>query len=120
MSIKRYRITEDRYDLEVTLQVDHDVLTPGRATKINNFWSNPDERLAVTDDDPVQAVILMAARRFMFCILVHPLGSVDGLQSDFDEAEGWGGSFWSGITLIDFDGSPQIELYDLEVDELGD
>lgn len=118
MEIKRYRITEDCYSTEVTLQVDHDLLTPERAAEINLFWSNPDERLAVADDDPVRAVILMAARRFMYGILEDSYGSVHGLQADFDEAEGWGGSAWNGITLIDFEGSPQIELYDLDFVEL--
>jgi hypothetical protein len=115
MAIKRYNITEDRYGLEVTLQVDHDLLTPELATEINAFWTEPDARLAAADDDVVRAVVLMAARHFMHGILEDKWGSVPGLQADFDEEEGWGGSAFNGITLLDFDGSPQIELYDLEV-----
>lgn len=118
MAIKRYRITDDRYFTEVTLQVDHDLLTPERAVEINSFWTEPDARLAAADDDPVRTVILMAARHFMYDILENRLGSVHGLQANFDDAEGWGGSAWNGISLLDFDGEPQIELHDLDLDEL--
>ncbi|ASK91084.1 DUF2528 family protein [Xanthomonas campestris pv. trichodesmae] len=115
---KRYQVTEDRYDLEVMLQVDHDLLTPERATEINSFWTDADERLDAADGDVVRAVILMAARRFMFGILEDTWAGVRGMQQDFDEAEGWGGSAWNGITLIEFDGAPQIELEDMALEEV--
>jgi hypothetical protein len=118
MAIKRYKITEDRYDLEVILQVDHELLTPERATEINSFWTGSDERLDAANDDVVRAVILEAASRFMLGILEDTWGSVSGLQADFDKAEGWGGSAYNGITLLDFEGTPQIELYDMEMVEL--
>jgi hypothetical protein len=118
MANKRYVITEDLRGLEVTLEVDHDVLTPERAEEINNFWIEPDARLAAAADDVVRAVILMAARFLMHRILADAWGSVRGLQDEFDEAEGWGGRAYNGITLIDFDGAPEIELHDLELVEV--
>lgn len=69
-NLKTYRVNAYWYDeAEVTLQVDHDVLTPALATEINQFWSGADGRLAEESGDPVRTVIRMfgaaAIRYFM-------------------------------------------------------
>ena len=59
-SLKKYRVTAAWFDdAEVTLLVDHDKLTPALATKINEFVSDADSRLAAEDGDVVRAVIRM-------------------------------------------------------------
>jgi hypothetical protein len=118
MDIKRYHVTEDRYDLEVTLQVDHDLLTPERATEINAFWTGAEDRLAAADDDVVRAVILLAACHFMYAVLEEQFAVVSGLQREFNETEGWGGADWNGITLVEFDGTPRIDSEDLTLTEV--
>ena len=50
-------------DAEVTLQVDHDRLTPEVAKEINGFWSNSDSRLAAEDENVVRTVIRMFGAR---------------------------------------------------------
>ena len=69
-NLKTYRVSAYWHDeAEVTLQVDHDVLTPELATEINQFWSGADRRLAEENGDVVRTVIRMfgaaAIRHFM-------------------------------------------------------
>ena len=69
-NVKTYRISADWFsDAEVTLQVDHDVLTPELATEINQFWSSDADRLDQEGGDVVRAVIRLfgsiAIRFFM-------------------------------------------------------
>ncbi|MFN3437832.1 MAG: DUF2528 family protein [Acidovorax sp.] len=57
-NVKTYRVSADWFsDAEITLQVDHDVLTPELATLINDFWSDAADRLQQADGDVVRAVI---------------------------------------------------------------
>lgn len=57
-NVKTYRVSADWFsDAEVTLQVDHDVLTDELATLINEFWSSAADRLDQEDGDVVRAVI---------------------------------------------------------------
>lgn len=63
-NIKTYTVKASWFnDAEVTLQVDHDLLTPELATEINTFWSNSDSRLAAEDENVVRAVIRMFGAR---------------------------------------------------------
>lgn len=67
-SIKAYRVAcEDFESSEVTLQVDHGVLTPALATEINNFWSGADGRLSDENGDVVRAVV----RLFGVCAIQY-------------------------------------------------
>lgn len=57
-NVKTYRVSADWFsDAEITLQVDHDVLTQDLATEINQFWSSAADRLDQEDGDVVHAVI---------------------------------------------------------------
>ena len=57
-NVKTYRVAADWFsDAEITLQVDHDVLTPELATLINEFWVNSVDRVEQEDGDVVLAVI---------------------------------------------------------------
>ena len=57
-NLKTYRVKADWYDdAEVTLRVNHDILTPELATQINQFWSDDGGRLEQEGGDVVRAVI---------------------------------------------------------------
>lgn len=63
-NIKTYNVKATWYiDAELTLRVDHDILTPELATEINNFWSENGWRLSKEDGDVVRAVIRMFGAR---------------------------------------------------------
>ena len=50
-------------DAEVTLQVDHDILTAELAKEINDFWGSNGWRLTQEKNDVVRAVIRMFGAR---------------------------------------------------------
>ena len=63
-NIKTYTVKATWFsDAEVTLQVDHDILTPELAKEINDFWGDANYRLAVTSHDVVHVVIRMFGAR---------------------------------------------------------
>ena len=109
---------QDWGDAEVILAVDHSCLTPDLARQINEFWTGAEERLDAADGDVVLAVIRMAGAEFLGWVLdVNSNLSVDGMQREFDELEGWGGPI-CGIRLVDFDGRPDLDSTQCYVKEL--
>lgn len=57
-NVKTYKAVAAWFDdAEVTLQVDHDVLTPDLAMLINSFWSGAEDRLEKENGDVVRAVV---------------------------------------------------------------
>ena len=63
-SIKNYTVKASWYnDAEVTLRVDHDILTPALANEINSFWGDSEFRLDEENQDVVRAVIRMFGAR---------------------------------------------------------
>ncbi|MGH1450250.1 MAG: DUF2528 family protein [Pseudomonadaceae bacterium] len=113
--IKRYRVTEQWSDYEVTLEVDHSLLTDNRAQEINEFWSGHEDRMADEDGDEVKAVIRLAGARAVGMMLSDGWGGANfGTNNteagriwseQFREQEGWGGEDetpfgWCGIRII--------------------
>lgn len=63
-NLKTYTVKASWFnDAEVTLQVDHDLLTPELAKEINDFWSDASYRLRQEDEDVVRVVIRMFGAR---------------------------------------------------------
>ncbi|BDR08588.1 DUF2528 family protein [Comamonas thiooxydans] len=63
-NLKTYTVKASWFnDAEVTLQVDHDLLTPELAKEINDFWSDASYRLRKEDEDVVRVVIRMFGAR---------------------------------------------------------
>lgn len=60
MTIRRYTVTDAWKDQEVTLEVDHSILTPELAKEMNEFWSSANYRRSKEDGDDVRAVIRFA------------------------------------------------------------
>ncbi|MGB7388929.1 MAG: DUF2528 family protein [Pseudomonas neustonica] len=97
--IKRYKVSEQFSDLEVTLEVDHSILTTERAKLINEFWSNHEWRAAEEEGDHVRAVIRMAGADIARLMLERGQGASFGTNNTelgkiwsekFRDEEGWG------------------------------
>lgn len=89
MSKKRYAVKEDWKDYEVTLEVDHDLLTAELATEINEFWGGDDDRLEAENGDPVKAVL-----RFAGSCLINQMLREGG--ADFDKSNDTMSTYWTG------------------------
>lgn len=57
MSIKRYKVEHQWHDHNVTLEVDHDTLTPERAELFLRFWTSGADNISDEDGDAVRAAI---------------------------------------------------------------
>ncbi|AZE47179.1 MULTISPECIES: DUF2528 family protein [Pseudomonas] len=125
-NLKQYTLKDTWKEWEITLEVDHDILTEERATVINSFWTSAVDRLSEADDDVVRAVIKLAAEGWVYDLLeAGGMRVDDGRQSqiwteDRHNKEGWGGTVqgsafgWCGIRLV----SAEIEVdLDLEFQE---
>ncbi|WP_395593052.1 DUF2528 family protein (plasmid) [Pseudomonas sp. B26140] len=119
MTIKRYTVTESWKDYSVTLEVDHSILTPDRATELNSFWSGAQDFADAEDGDVVRAVIRLAGSTLIRIMLTQ--GGTDFTEKtkgifnmspgpiwtkDLHDEEGWGGSEpdapfgWCGIRCV--------------------
>lgn len=119
-NIKRYTVAEPWKEYSVTLEVDHGILTPERASEINSFWSEHQFRLIAEDGDAVRTVIRLAGATLINIMLCE--GGADFTENtrgpifddnpapywskDLHDLEGWGGSVagnpfgWCGIRCI--------------------
>lgn len=135
--IKRYKVKEVWKDYEVTLEVNHERLTPEVASMLNNFWSDSKTRLATENDDPVRVAIRLFGQT-MINIMLSEGGSTFSVHTgkgglfdnpgpiwskDLHDEEGWGGSIegdpygWCGIRVIAADvESPSFD--DVELAEV--
>lgn len=120
--IKRYTVSDTWKDYQVTLEVDHGVLTEERAKEINGFWSDDDYRVSDENGDVVRAVIRLFGQRMINLLLAEgggcfssqgewplsagSLGVATIWTKDLHNEEGWGGSVegdpygWCGIRLL--------------------
>lgn len=135
--IKRYTVKDTWKDFEVTLEVNHRILTEERATMINQFWSDDDHRLSAEDENVVRAVVRLFGLNIINTMLAEggACFSIDFRSPLTDESpapywtrdqhneEGWGGSEsnepygWCGIRVIAADVAPP-GFDDLELAEV--
>lgn len=118
-NIKRYKVEDTWKDWSVFLEVNHDILTPERATMINEFLSDSRYRLDEERGEVVRVVIRMAGSWMINHILREDgadftehsknfgFGSPGPLWTDdLHNDEGWGGKGenemygWCGIRVI--------------------
>lgn len=127
-AIRRYQVLESFKDYEVTLEVDHSILTQERATQINSFWTSDDDRLDEENGDVVRTVIRMAGQTLINLMLEW--GDVDFSDAEGErgdiwskelrELEGWGGELegsaygWCGIRAVSASVS-NCSFHDLEL-----
>ncbi|MHC8342280.1 DUF2528 family protein [Pseudomonas sp. RT6P73] len=121
-NLKTYTLKDTWKEWEITLEVDHDILTSERATVINTFWASANDRLNEANDDVVRAVIKLAAEGWVFDLLeAGGMRVSDGEQSriwteDRHNKEGWGGTVqgsdfgWCGIRLVNAEIEVDLDL----------
>jgi hypothetical protein len=68
-NIKRYLVKETWKEYQVTLEVNHDVLTEETASLINGFWSNAEDRLSAENGDAVLTVIRLFGQTMIYRML---------------------------------------------------
>jgi hypothetical protein len=113
---KRYKLMAGwAGEISVTVEVDHDVLTPEVAKEINDFWTSAEEVLAAANDDIVLAAVRRAAPYLIGAVLEG--SNLRGAQAELDEAEGWPAKGAHGITIVDFE-VPDMGSIDLEMEEV--
>ena len=135
-NIKRYLVKETWKEYQVTLEVNHDVLTKETASLINGFWSNADDRLSAENGDVVRTVIRLFGQTMIYRMLSEG-GASFGITTknlmtgdnpgpfwteDLHNEEGWGGDKpgpygFCGIRVIaadvDAPGYDDVELVEV-------
>jgi len=135
--IKRYRVSEQFGDQQVTLEVNLDQLTVERATMTNQFLGDSDHRLGEENDDVIRAVIRLFGKWMINIMLAQggatftehtksPMGDLNPgplWTADLHNEEGWGGTEdgnpfgWCGIRCVAADVNP-IGYDDVQVEEV--
>ena len=76
-------------------------------------------RLAGANEDPVIAVIKLAAEQFIADALdVNRDLNTRGMQKEFDQLEGWPPQGAHGIRLLGWDGRPHVDSVYLDISEV--
>lgn len=110
-NLKTYKVKASWFnDAEVTLQVDHDLLTPELAKEINDFRSDNNYRLRQEDRDVVRVVIRMFGARTISLAMEQggwdfsnnsPAAGLRTAQEVIDDfREGWPKAEELGISVI--------------------
>ncbi len=128
-TIKTYTVKASWFnDAEVTLQVDHDLLTPELAKEINDFWSDHSYRLLQEGRDVVRVVIRMFGAKTISLAMEQggwdfskqsPAAGLRTAQEVIDSyGEGWPNAEELGISVIqvtaDSVGFDDVELEAIE------
>ncbi|MBX7277974.1 DUF2528 family protein [Pseudomonas sp. ERGC3:05] len=117
-NIKRYLVKDTWKDYEVTLEVNHDLLTYEVASQINGFWSNSESRID-SENDVAKAVIRLFGQTMINMMLsegganfsITAKNRLTGEHpgpfwtQDLHNEEGWGGVEptpygWCGIRVV--------------------
>ncbi|MNZ22924.1 hypothetical protein D3C78_400250 [compost metagenome] len=129
-NITRYTVKDSWKDYEVTLEVNHSVLTEERATLINTFWTGHEDRVFQLGNDVVKAVIQMFGQNAI-CAYLNDNGAsfgdgdnwlINKCSQELRAEEGWGGESedendpfgWCGIRIVGADVSmPEYDELEL-------
>ncbi|PVY74763.1 DUF2528 family protein [Pectobacterium versatile] len=100
--VKRYGVNWFG-ELDLVVEVDHDLVTDDTLTEINTFWGDSSSRLRDADGNVLIAVLKMLGRRCFQLTTAYGY-SVQELVREFETIEGWpfmDGS--EGFKIIDCD-----------------
>lgn len=114
--IKRYRMTYN--DFDITVEIDHSMLTDADLYEINNFWSGSEDRLSDAGGSLRTAVLKMLCAEILRLTLTEldPIGAFDWKKKS--GVEGWPAMDGSeGIKIIDYD-ELTIDNRDVTVQEI--
>ncbi|UUE75516.1 DUF2528 family protein [Pectobacterium aroidearum] len=89
--VKRYGVNWFG-ELDLVVEVDHDVVTNDTLTEINTFWSDADERLDDADGNVLVAVLKMLGQQCWELMIAHNFNTY-GLIQEFRDREG--GHAWT-------------------------
>lgn len=110
-NVKIYTIDYD-WKAELTVEVDHDIVTDKELREINEFWSGHEHR--EEEHGLLNAVLIMLAKHVM--PMVYELGyNTRGAVSLFDWDGGNGQEGWPPM-----DGSQGIKITNIDVDGVFD
>ncbi|WP_068634934.1 DUF2528 family protein [Thauera butanivorans] len=119
MSTKRYRLSGDNFDM--TVEVDHAVLTEDKLHEINNFWSAADHRLKEHDGSVLDAVLEMLFNHVQRLIVEDSWGlNLYGVLHEFAWKDDEGNRKNGQEGWPDMDGSYGISIVrvsDVDLDE---
>lgn len=118
-TIKRYTVKDTWKDYQVSLEVNHSVLTAERAALINEFWTSHEDRTDHLNGDVVKAVIQLFGQNAI-CLYLNENGArfddndkwlINKCSKDLRAEEGWGGESddakdlfgWCGIRIVGAD-----------------
>ncbi|WP_028294057.1 DUF2528 family protein [Oceanobacter kriegii] len=102
-NFKRYTVQYD-FAAEITVEIDHDVMTDETLHEINDFWMDNDEMLESADGNIIHAVLKR------LCIVCLSLDieygyNTGGIIELIEKLEGWPAVDGStGIKLLSVDG----------------
>lgn len=119
-NIKRYEIDWD-WKANVTVEIDHDIMTEEALHEINNFWGDAEWRVE-SNDGVLNAVLKMLAREVIRIQYVEGW-TTDYLIKQFDWDSGNGQEGWppmdgsQGIRIIGSD-DLSVDLDDMSIKEL--
>ncbi|AYW18540.1 DUF2528 family protein [Klebsiella sp. P1CD1] len=111
-NVKKYTVDYD-WKAELTVEIDHDVMTEEKLHEINNFWSNADYRLK-RHETVLEAVLVMLAKEALLIALSQGY-NIYGVVSEFDWSEGNGVEGWPSM-----DGSDGIKITHVDVSGIFD
>lgn len=109
--VKSYTIDYD-WKAELTVEIDHDIVTESALREINEFWSNHEWRERT--HGLLNAVLIMLARHVMPMAYEHGYNAY-GVRSLFDWDKGNGQEGWPPM-----DGSQGIKITSVDVDGVFD
>lgn len=110
-NVKSYTVDYD-WKAELTVEIDHDIVTDAALREINEFWSNHESR--EENHGLLNAVLIMLARHVM--PMAYEQGyNAYGVRSLFDWDAGNGQEGWPPM-----DGSQGIKITSVDVDGIFD
>lgn len=110
-NVKSYKIDYD-WKAELTVEVDHDIVTDNALREINEFWSGHEDR--EDSHGLLNAVLIMLARHVMPIAYEQGFNAY-GVRAMFDWDKGAGQEGWPPM-----DGSQGIKITSVDVDGVFD
>lgn len=109
MNTKRYRLSGDNFDM--TVEIDHAVLTEDKLHEINNFWANANCWLDIHDGSVFRAVLSMLFNNVQRLIVEAPFGlNLHGVLHEFAWKDDKGNRKHGQEGWPDMDGSYGIRI----------
>ncbi|WP_437216735.1 DUF2528 family protein [Pectobacterium sp. LFLA-215] len=114
--VKRYRINWFG-ELDLVVEIDHDVATSDMLAEINSFWDDSRSRLRDADGDVLIAILKMLGQRCFQLTTAYGY-DIQRLIREFETIEGWPRmDGLHGFKLIDCD-ELAFETCDISVSEV--